>query len=759
MLWLIEKEKGQLDEELEILEGYVDKIIFRKQENGYTVLSLVNEDIEMTCVGNFSYIDEGEFLCVKGKYTEHAVYGEQLKVESYEVKEPSDIASMERYLGSGAIKGIGTALAARIVRKFKKDTFRIIEEEPERLTEIKGISERIAKEISAQFGEKRELRNAMLFLQQYGISLNLSVKIHEKYGARMYEIMKQNPYKLAEDITGVGFKIADEIARKVGIGTESDFRIKAGILHILKEAAGQGHTYLPEKILCKKTAELLIIEPELIEHHLMDMVMNKQIVIKEEGEERQIYSSYYYYTELNCARMLMDLNVPYSYTEEKFDELMDKLENQMEMELDTMQRTAVLEAARNGLLIITGGPGTGKTTTINAIIQFFEQEGMDILLAAPTGRAAKRMSETTGQDAQTIHRLLELSGNVEEENQRMHFERNEENPLETDVVIVDEMSMVDINLLQSLLKAIVVGTRVIFVGDVNQLPSVGPGNVLKDMIASHCFSMVKLTKIFRQATQSDIIMNAHKINRGEQLILDNKSRDFFLLQREQVQNIISVIIQLVRDKMPKYVDAGVYDIQVLTPMRKGELGVERLNQILQEYLNPRSTNKKEKEYKQRIFREGDKVMQIKNNYQLAWEIKSKYGITQDAGTGVFNGDCGVIKEINLFAETLTVEYEEGKMTEYGFQALDELEHAYAITIHKSQGSEYPAVVMPILTGPRMLFNRNLLYTAVTRAKKCVTIVGSNQMVQQMITNINEQKRCSSLYTRIRELELLNGEKI
>lgn len=744
---------------METLEGYVDKIVFRKEENGYTVISLVNEDIEMTCVGTFSYIDEGEFLCVKGRYTEHAIYGEQLKVETYEIKEPSDMASMERYLGSGAIKGLGTALAARIVRKFKKDTFRVIEEEPERLTEIKGISERIAKEISMQFEEKRELRSAMLFLQQYGISLNLAVKIHEKYGGRMYEVMKQNPYKLAEDITGVGFKIADEIARRIGIGTESDFRIKAGVLHILTDAAGQGHTYLTEEMLNKKTAELLMIDSELIAHHLMDMVMNKQIVVKEEDGERKIYSSYYYYTELNCARMLMDLNVPYSYPEKKFEKLMDKLENQMEMELDTMQRTAVLEAARNGLLIITGGPGTGKTTTINAIIRFFEQEGLDILLAAPTGRAAKRMSETTGQDAQTIHRLLELTGNVEDENQKIRFERNEENPLETDVVIVDEMSMVDISLLQSLLKAIVVGTRIIFVGDVNQLPSVGPGNVLKDMIASHCFSMVKLTKIFRQATQSDIIMNAHKINRGEHLILDNKSRDFFLLRRDRVQNIISVIIQLVRDKMPKYVDAGVYDVQVLTPMRKGELGVERLNQILQEYLNPRSSNKKEKEYKQRLFREGDKVMQIKNNYQLAWEIKSKHGITQDAGTGVFNGDCGVIREINLFAETLTVEYEEGKMAEYAFQALDELEHAYAITIHKSQGSEYPAVVMPILTGPKMLFNRNLLYTAVTRAKKCVTIVGSNEMVQQMIANVNEQKRCSSLHTRLRELELLNEEKI
>lgn len=746
-----------MDEELETLEGYVDKIVFRNTENGYTVLCVVNEDIEVTCVGTFSYIDEGEYLCMRGQYTEHVVYGEQLNVKSYEIKEPSDVASMEKYLGSGAIKGIGTALAARIVRKFKKDTFRIIEEEPERLAEIKGISERSAKEIAVQFEEKRELRNATLFLQQYGISLNLGVKIHEKYGSKMYEVMKQNPYKLAEDITGIGFKIADEIAKKVGIGIDSDFRIKAGVLHVLKEAAGQGHTYLTEEMLGKRTSELLMVEPDIIGHHLMDMVMNKQIVIKEEEGEHRIYSSYYYYTELNCARMLMDLNIPYEYKEQKFEKLMNKLEKQMKMELDAMQRTAVLEAVRNGLLIVTGGPGTGKTTTINAIIHFFQQEGLDILLAAPTGRAAKRMSETTGMDAQTIHRLLEITGNVEDDNQRMRFERNEENPLETDVVIVDEMSMVDISLLQSLLKAIVVGTRVIFVGDVNQLPSVGPGNVLKDMISSHCFSMVKLTKIFRQATESDIVMNAHKINRGEQLVLDNKSQDFFMLQRQQVQNILQVVIMLVRDKMPKYVDAGVYDVQVLTPMRKGELGVERLNQILQEYLNPRSNKKKEKEYKNRIFREGDKVMQIKNNYQLAWEVKSKYGITQDAGTGIFNGDCGIIREMNLFAETLTVEYEEGKMVEYGFQALDELEHAYAITIHKSQGSEYPAVVMPILTGPRMLFNRNLLYTAVTRAKKCVTIVGSREMVQQMIENVNEQKRCSSLHTRLREMELLQAE--
>lgn len=744
--------ENKVDVELENAEGYVEKIVYRNAENGYTVLSLSGEDTEeLTCVGTFSFINEGEYVKLKGTMIAHSVYGEQLKVESYEVKEPTDVFSMERYLGSGAIKGVGTALAARMVRHFKEDTFRVIEDEPERLVEVKGISERIAREIAIQFEEKRELRSAMLFLQQYGISLNLGVKIYKQYGSRMYEIMKQNPYKLAEDIQGVGFRIADEIAKKVGIGTDSDFRIKAGILHVLQEASSQGHTYLPKMELFRRTAELLQIDVEHMEHHLMDMILDKQLVVKKSEEEEWVYSSYFYYTELNCAKMLMDLDISCSYKETAFLHRMSHLEEEMNMELDDMQRQAVFEAAKHGLLVITGGPGTGKTTTINAIIHFFEEEEQTILLAAPTGRAAKRMSETTGYEAQTIHRLLELSGGMDEENAHTHFERNEENPLEADVVIVDEMSMVDIHLLHALLKAIVVGTRLILVGDVNQLPSVGPGNVLQDIIHSQCFPVVKLSKIFRQAAESDIIVNAHKINEGQIIRMDNRSRDFFLLQRNDTNRIINVVLQLVRDKLPKYVDATSYDIQVLTPMRKGELGVERLNQILQQYLNPRATNKKEKEVQGRIFREGDKVMQIKNNYQLEWEIKSKYGIVQDSGTGVFNGDCGIVREINVFAEKVTVEYEEGKMVEYDFSSLDELELAYAITIHKSQGSEYPAVVMPLLTGPRMLFNRNLLYTAVTRAKKCVSIVGSKETVENMIANVNEQKRCSSLDVRITEL--------
>ncbi len=734
---------------METITGFVEHIVYRNEENGYTVLNLAsNEEDEVTCVGVFQMISEGESLELTGEYTVHPSYGPQFKVQQYSIKAPEDIASIERYLGSGAIKGVGAALAARIVRKFKEDTFRIIEEEPERLAEIKGISERKAQEIAQQTEEKRELRQAMIFLQNYGISLSLAVKIYQTYQLDMYRIIQENPYRMAEDVTGVGFKIADEIAHRVGIHLDSDFRIRSGIMYVLQQASLEGHTYLPEELLTRRACELLGVDASVVEKHYMDMAIDRKLILKQSEAEVQIYASTFYYMELNVAVMLRELNVKYDFSETAVEQRIRKIEQLSELELDEMQRTAVKEAVRSGLLVITGGPGTGKTTTINTIIQYFESEGMDIALAAPTGRAAKRMSETTGYEAKTIHRLLELSGGMDE---HAGFERNEQNPLETDVIIIDEMSMVDITLMHNLLKAVVAGTRLILVGDVNQLPSVGPGCVLKDIIDSHACNVVRLNRIFRQASESDIIVNAHKINRGEPVSLDNKSRDFFFLKRYDANVIISICIQLIRQKLPKYVNASPFDIQVLTPMRKGLLGVERLNTILQQYLNPPDGKKAEREHGQTIFRVGDKVMQIKNNYQAEWEIRSRYNIPIEKGLGVFNGDMGIVREINSFSETLTVEYEERRMVEYPFKELDQLDLAYAITIHKSQGSEYPAVIIPLLTGPRMLMNRNLLYTAVTRARKCVTLVGDEKAFYNMEANVNEQKRYSGLRDRLEEL--------
>ena len=734
---------------METITGFVEHIVYRNEENGYTVLNLAsNEEDEVTCVGVFQMISEGESLELTGEYTVHPSYGPQFKVQQYSIKAPEDIASIERYLGSGAIKGVGAALAARIVRKFKEDTFRIIEEEPERLAEIKGISERKAQEIAQQTEEKRELRQAMIFLQNYGISLSLAVKIYQTYQLDMYRIIQENPYRMAEDVTGVGFKIADEIAHRVGIHLDSDFRIRSGIMYVLQQASLEGHTYLPEELLTRRACELLGVDASGVEKHYMDMAIDRKLILKQSEAEVQIYASTFYYMELNVAVMLRELNVKYDFSETAVEQRIRKIEQLSELELDEMQRTAVKEAVRSGLLVITGGPGTGKTTTINTIIQYFESEGMDIALAAPTGRAAKRMSETTGYEAKTIHRLLELSGGMDE---YAGFERNEQNPLETDVIIIDEMSMVDITLMHNLLKAVVAGTRLILVGDVNQLPSVGPGCVLKDIIDSHACNVVRLNRIFRQASESDIIVNAHKINRGEPVSLDNKSRDFFFLKRYDANVIISICIQLIRQKLPKYVNASPFDIQVLTPMRKGLLGVERLNTILQQYLNPPDGKKAEREHGQTIFRVGDKVMQIKNNYQAEWEIRSRYNIPIEKGLGVFNGDMGIVREINSFSETLTVEYEERRMVEYPFKELDQLDLAYAITIHKSQGSEYPAVIIPLLTGPRMLMNRNLLYTAVTRARKCVTLVGDEKAFYNMEANVNEQKRYSGLRDRLEEL--------
>ncbi|MBQ7469991.1 MAG: ATP-dependent RecD-like DNA helicase [Pseudobutyrivibrio sp.] len=739
---------------MEEITGYVEGIIFRNSDNGYTVMDFVVDEFLITVVGIFPTVGEGENLLLRGQYIDHPTYGRQFKATSYEAVAPADELSMERYLGSGAIRGIGPKLAARIVKNFGADTFRLIEEEPERLAEVKGISLNKAMEISDQIVGAKDIRNAMIFLDKYGLHGNTAIKIYNRFGNEVYNIIQSNPYKLADEISGIGFKTADEIATQVGIKVDSEFRIKGGIQYILGQGAGLGHTYLPIELLKDMSVDLLKVDEASVEAQIMNLAMERKLIIKKDGDNTQIYSRAFYRMEESISGMLRELNVTYKADADDLQKVIRRIEKDEEIELDELQKNAVISAAKKGFFILTGGPGTGKTTTITTMIRMFEEEGLNIFLGAPTGRAAKRMSEATGYEARTIHRMLEVSGRLGDDDDVAsfaRFDRNEENPLECDVIIIDEMSMVDVSLMYSLLKAISPGTRLILVGDVNQLPSVGPGNVLKDILASDKFESVKLEKIFRQAQESDIVMNAHKIHQGQHVLLDNKSKDFFFLKRDDADTIISVMLTLVKEKMPKYVDAGISEIQVITPTRKGLLGVERLNSILQRYLNPESPDKKEWKGDTRVFREGDKVMQIRNNYQLEWEVTGNYNITIEKGLGVFNGDVGIIKDINEWGKTVTVEFEEGRKVVYPFASLDELELAYAITVHKSQGSEYPAVVMPIVDGPKMLMNRNILYTAITRAKKCVTMVGDADVFYSMVDNTSQAKRYSGLKDRISEV--------
>ena len=708
-----------------MISGFVEKIVYKNNENAYCVLEVSSKGEEYVLVGTFPYIAEGDYIEAEGEMTVHPVYGEQMQVRSYELRAPEDLAGIEKYLSSGAIRGIGPGLASRIIKKFGEDTLRIIEEQPERLAEIKGISERMAMEISGQVEEKKDMRTAMLFLAKYGISMRLALKIYETYGSEIYSIIEENPYRLAEDITGIGFKIADEIARRAGFKSDSEYRIKSGILYVLSHAGANGHMYLPKDELIKETCQLLNSGEDAgpISDIIDNMQFDKKIII----HDGNVYAASAYYTELSIAKLLF--------------------------ELDTAMQ----------IQIITGGPGTGKTTNIKRLIDEYESAGLEVACAAPTGRAAKRMEEATGHSASTIHRLLEVSpvsmlmGDSENDadsygtHEGIRFQRNEETPLEYDVIIIDEMSMVDAYLMNSLLKAITPGTKLILVGDTNQLPSVGPGNVLKDIISSECFDVMRLTKIYRQDETSDIILNAHRMIAGEPIDTAKFSKDFVFVKRDEPDNIIAAMLTLVRDKLPDYVDADIEDIQVMSPMKKGALGVERLNSILQAHINPPSPEKAEKETGSVTWREGDKVMQIKNNYKLEWETRDSRGFVMDKGEGIYNGDIGIIREINLFAEEISVEFDEGRIATYSFSDTDELELAYAITIHKSQGSEYPAVVIPVHQGPKMLMTRNLIYTAVTRAQKCVTLVGVPERFDEMCQNTQEMKRYSGLRERLIEL--------
>ncbi|MDR1560329.1 MAG: ATP-dependent RecD-like DNA helicase [Clostridiales bacterium] len=739
--------------EAQNIEGVVENVIYHNEDNGFTVFSLAENaknSKNIICTGNLPRLNTGETVKLRGSFVNNPKYGVQLAVDHIEKSEPTTLQGIEKYLGSGVISGIGQRLAKRIVDTFGEQTLTVIDETPERLAEIKGISLEKAAGIGAVYHEQSELRRAVLFLQDYGISPTFAQRIYKRFREATQDIVKSNPYVLADEIAGIGFKTADAIAARVGMPFDSVQRVKAGLKYTLSQAASNGHVYLPKQVLLEDAAALLQLPGELIEIGFTELSMDRSLVVETQPDGVAVYQNAFFYAENYIAKKLTDLaGSVHGKTINDLD--IDRIEAETGVALASNQRRAVEEAFKSGVLVITGGPGTGKTTTINAIIKLMLKQGLEMELAAPTGRAAKRVSETTGLDAKTIHRLLEISY-MSDDPRRQTFSRNEDNPLETDVIIIDESSMVDILLMHHLLKAIALGTRLILVGDVDQLPSVGPGNVLRDIIDSDRVDVVRLTEIFRQAQESAIVMNAHRINRGEYPALNDKSKDFFFIKRQTAEETEQTIIQLVTRRLPGYMGCDMFsDIQVLSPTRKSIIGVNSLNMDLQRHMNPPSPDKREKEYRNLLFREGDKVMQMKNNYSVAWRVENGAGRVTDEGVGVFNGDQGCITKINDEDEYLTVKFDDDRVVRYDFNQLDELELSFAVTIHKAQGSEYKAVVIPVHTGPPMLMSKNLLYTAVTRAKELVVIVGTEEMLKRMVANNRETHRYTLLSARIRKI--------
>ncbi len=728
------------------LQGIVEEIIFRNESNGYTVGKLYTSEGSITIVGIAPFIQKDEAVLLEGEWTYHNRFGEQFQFETMKSIMPSTEKGIENYLSSGLIPHIGPKTAKKIVEKFGEDSLEIIQYSPQRLLEIEGIGEKKLKRIMESYDEQREMRDVMVALQSYDLSINQSMKIFRQYGSNALNTIRENPYRIAEDITGMGFKTADEIASRLGMDKNSPFRLEAGLKYIMMSAAGDGHCYLPKSELKEKTLVLLGTGEDGMDDGITALLLRQSFFSAEIDGETVVYYMPYHTAENNVAKAIAELNM--METEDYLDSI-DKwirdLENEQGFEFGSKQKDAIKGALENGVIVITGGPGTGKTTIINAIIKLLEKNSLNVVLAAPTGRAAKRMTEATGMEARTVHRLLEISF----VNENLQFSKDEESPIDADAIIIDEMSMVDILLMNHLVKAISPGTKLIMVGDVDQLPSVGAGNVLRDIIDSGVIKVIRLDEIFRQESESMIIMNAHLINKGEHPRLNEKDKDFFYIHKVGGEEIRKAIEELSISRLPNFYGYDpIKDIQVLTPMRKGETGVTALNKSLQQALNPPSKLKAEKIFGEDIYRVGDKVMQIKNNYQLQWTI-DEAGREFEEGEGIFNGDFGFISAIDEDENTMRVIFDDNREVEYDFKQLDDLKLAYATTIHKSQGSEFPAVILPLSSGPPMLLTRNLLYTAVTRAKELVVLVGDKRFMYQMIRNNTIAKRYSSLDSKLR----------